>query len=54
MNPTVCWGPLVVVTARRILLLSVLAHRSRYSELDCEENNLELRLFEKVKSPTPK
>ena len=27
---------------------------SQYSELDCEENQLEVRLFDKQKSPTPK
>ena len=41
------WGPLVVLTGRRSLFLSVLALLSQYSELDCEENKREVRLFDK-------
>ena len=40
-------GPLVVLTVRRRVFLSVLALLSQYSKLDCEENKLEVRLFDK-------
>ena len=34
--------------------LSVLVLLNQYSELDCEENQLEVRLFDKQQSPTQK
>ena len=37
------WGPLVV----GVTVVSVLALLSQYSVLDCEENKLEVTLFDK-------
>ena len=37
----------MVLTARRSFFVSVLALLSQYSELDCEENKLEVRLSDK-------
>ena len=39
-------GPFVVLTVIGVVV-SVLALLSQYSELDCEENKLEIRLFDK-------
>ena len=40
------WGPLVELTVRSSCFVSISAS-SQYSELDCEENKLEVRMFDK-------
>ena len=46
--------PFVVLMCMVVVVLSVIVLLSQYSELNCEENKLEVGLFAELYSPTPK